>query len=184
MAAPPNRAGAVDLQQQHQPNMPRDLSGDTIYEAEEDTPLLSPADDGEPAENAKVDPTTIYVGILQENLPWHKRPSALWLIPVYGMAAVSAGMLTSSMVQFQAALLCREYMNRHAASNTTIAAVAELTTRVLHAATESAAAAGAAHMLGAIPSRPGPECLAPEIQAFTAQTIAMLEVLGGVVGKF
>ncbi|KAF8933273.1 major facilitator superfamily domain-containing protein [Dissophora ornata] len=177
MAAPPNRAGAIagaEHQQQHRPNIPRDLSGDTIDETDEDTPLLSLTDDGEPAEEAKADPTTLYVRILEENLPCYKRPSALWLLPVFGLATISGGMLASTIGQFQATLLCREYMSRHAVSNTTIAAVTELTTRVFHEATESAA--------GAMLLRPALECQSPEIQAFTAQTMAMIEVLGGIAG--
>ncbi|KAF9353096.1 hypothetical protein BGX26_009117 [Mortierella sp. AD094] len=150
-------------------NIPQEPSQDTIWEeGREDSPLLPSHETPE-----VVDPTSAYVKILAENLPWYKRPSALWLFPVYGLASISAGMLTSSVGQFQAALLCREYMNRHPPVNATelvANAAAELSSFLLEAAADNTA----------FPLRPAPECQAPEIQAFTAKTLGIIEVIGGV----
>ncbi|KAF9205339.1 hypothetical protein BGZ49_004167 [Haplosporangium sp. Z 27] len=139
----------------------------TIWEEEggEEEPLLSPQETPE-----VVDPIAAYAKILAENLPWYKRPSAVWLFPIYGLVSISAGMLTSSIGQFQAALLCKEYMNRYPPVNATefmANATAELSIFLLDASTNNAN----------FPSRPGPGCALPEIQAFTAKTLGAIEVL-------
>ncbi|KAG0304861.1 hypothetical protein BGZ98_004929 [Dissophora globulifera] len=165
--ANPTRRGA----EQQQPSyIPHDLSGESIAEDSEHTPLL-PSDNASTSASAAQDPTTIYVKILAENLPRYKRPSALWLLPIFGLTAVGAGMLTSSIGQFQTALLCREYMNRYPPTNTTQAFTAPLMTW---------AAEGARS--GEMFLRSTPECEASEIQAFTAKIMAVIEVLGGVTG--
>ncbi|KAG0367728.1 major facilitator superfamily domain-containing protein [Gamsiella multidivaricata] len=165
MAAQPNRGPANNGSR---PHIPHDISEDTIQVAdEEQTPLLS-------SSQAETDPITIYVRILKENLPWYKRPSASWLFPIYGLASVSGGMLSSSIGQFQAELLCREYLNRHSPSNTTVAAMAEFTASLFQAAV-----VGNSEM---VMLRPALECQVPEIQAYTAKTMAMIEVLGAIAG--
>ncbi|KAF9113288.1 hypothetical protein BGX27_001880 [Mortierella sp. AM989] len=137
-------------------NVPQYPSQDTIWEEDrENSPLLPPQ------ETEVVDPTSAYVKILAENLPWYKRPSAFWLFPIYGLASVSGGMLTSSVGQFHVALLCREYMNRYPPTNTT--------EFVAHSALE----------LSSLLLKPGSECDAPEIQAFTAKITAVIDVIGG-----
>ncbi|KAF9170639.1 hypothetical protein BGX21_008650 [Mortierella sp. AD011] len=150
-------------------NVPQEPSQDTIWEEDsEDSPLLPPHETPE-----IVDPTSAYVKILAENLPWYKRPSAHWLFPVYGLASTSAGMLTSSIGQFQAALLCKEYMNRHPPINATelaASAVSEFSSFLLESAADNSA----------FPLRPAPACRVPEIQAFTAKTLGIIEVIGGI----
>ncbi|KAG0052309.1 hypothetical protein BGZ83_002748 [Gryganskiella cystojenkinii] len=58
--------------------------------------------------------------------------------------------------------LCREYMNNHPSTNTTSIAMGPLEIGTL--------------------MEPSKECLAPEIQAYAATTLAMIEVLGAVAG--
>ncbi|KAF9209627.1 hypothetical protein BGZ49_002783 [Haplosporangium sp. Z 27] len=121
----------------------------------ENTPLLSGSS------SSKSDPIALYVKTLDEHLPWYKRPSALWLIPIFGLTWISSGMLSSSLGQFQASVLCREYLNRHASNTTLMATNSKM-----------------------IALRPAPECQAPEIQAFTAEILALVEVIVGIASTF
>ncbi|KAF9195460.1 hypothetical protein BGZ51_000035 [Haplosporangium sp. Z 767] len=137
----------------------------------EDSPLLPSAQKATTLAGAgtEPDPTSIYVHVLYENLPQYKRPSAIWLLPVFGFAYVSLGMLSSTIYQFHAGLLCREYLTRHPPVNTTMAAeVAAFLSRTAAAT--------------ALSVRPDPGCHAPEIQAFTAKVLGLIEVLGGIAG--
>ncbi|KAF9577539.1 hypothetical protein BGW38_007178, partial [Lunasporangiospora selenospora] len=86
----------------------------------EDTPLLkSHASPGLDGDNDKVaDPTATFVDIINQHLTWYKRPSVLWLVPIFGLTALSNGMLFSSIGQFQAALLCREYLSHNGGDTT------------------------------------------------------------------
>ena len=140
---------------------------------DENAPLLSNHDPPSTPENT--DSTSLYVKILANHLPWHKRPSALWLFPLFGLAAVSGGMLTSSVGQYHASMLCREYMNHHAPSNTTFLAAADMAAYLFDSAAASATS-------GMIPLRPPRVCQAPEILAYTAKTMALVEVIGGIAG--
>ncbi|KAI1317553.1 hypothetical protein EDD11_008247 [Mortierella claussenii] len=81
------------------------------------------------------------------------------------------GMLASSSGQFQASLLCREYLNRHS-SNTTLSAITGVVAQ-LHESGKSIVAL-----------RPAPVCQLPEIQAFTAKILALIEVLTGIASTF
>ncbi|KAF9957343.1 hypothetical protein BGZ70_009542 [Mortierella alpina] len=163
-----------------QPDLSHSTSEDTVWRsdqnhdhADENAPLLSNPDP--PNTPLNTDSTSIYVKILANHLPWHKRPSAAWLYPLFALVAVSGGMLTSSVGQYHASMLCREYMNRHAPSNTTFLTAADMTTSLFNAAAASAAG-------GVIPLRPPRECQVPEILAYTAKTMALVEVLGGIAG--
>ncbi|KAF9349489.1 hypothetical protein BGX26_012231 [Mortierella sp. AD094] len=118
---------------------------------DENTPLLSKSISSED------DPVVLYVKAINGHLPWYKRPSSLWLVPIFGLTWVSSGMLASSTGQFHASLLCREYLNRHTSNTTLIASEGSM-----------------------VPLRPGVECQAPEIQAFTAEILALVEVLTGI----
>ncbi|KAG0004297.1 hypothetical protein BGZ79_009701 [Entomortierella chlamydospora] len=128
----------------------------TIREMDdENTPLLSKSISSEG------DPVVHYVKTINEHLPWYKRPSGLWLIPLFGFTWVSSGMLMSSVGQFHASLLCREYLNRHSSNATSLVSAGSM-----------------------ISLRPGDECQAPEIQAFTAGILALFEVITGIGGTF
>ncbi|KAG9065110.1 hypothetical protein KI688_002431 [Linnemannia hyalina] len=155
-------------------------SENTLLEADqrEDSPLLSDSStstDGIQEDN--VDATTIYAQILEEHLPWHKRPSAFWLLPFYGMAAVSGGMLMAALSQFEVTLLCREYMNRYPPSNSTILAATGAATHLLNTMTQSPSS----KLMGEVNVFSPPiECQVPEIHAFTAKALAVMQVLGGI----
>jgi len=133
-----------------------------------------------------------------DHLPWYKRPSAIWLFPIYGLAAVSAGMLISTVGQFRAALLCREYQLRHAPSDSTNLSI-DIASFIFQAAATASNSAtlyggggggggmgyGGSDSLYAFGGivRPGPECQTPEIQAYTAKIMALIDVLGNIAGK-
>ncbi|KAF9281089.1 hypothetical protein BGZ68_006853 [Mortierella alpina] len=94
-----------------------------------------------------------------------------------GLTAVSAGILASSIDQFKTGLLCREYLNRLGPTNTAVLAAAEIPSSLFNAATEKTIRG----MIKATPTlRPGPECQAPEIQAFTAKTLAVIHAIKGI----
>ncbi|KAF9942222.1 hypothetical protein BGZ67_002555 [Mortierella alpina] len=156
----------------------------------ENTPLLSSSRDGSSSPGSssngnnshsnqqgqsETDSTVEYVKIINEFLPWYKRPSVLWLLPIFGITWVSTGMLQSSLGQFKASLLCREYLNRHT-SNTTLMATegvaSFLTQTSLHTV----------HGLSQVTAafRPAPECKVPEIQAFTAKILGFVEVVDSI----
>ncbi|KAF9300874.1 hypothetical protein BGZ74_007412 [Mortierella antarctica] len=141
----------------------------------EHTPLLAKAPSSITPE---ADATAVYVKIINDHLPWYKRPSVLWLIPMYGVSAISTGMLTSSLGLFQAAMLCREYMNRHS-SNTTLAGVTYLAEQV---SSTSVATSGLASMM--VVMVPDDMCKTPEVLAFVAKTMALIEVIGGIASMF
>lgn len=128
----------------------------------EHSPLLGPASpspDNHPG--TTIDPTSLYVKILEENLPWYKRPSALWLLPLFGLSSITAGMLMSSIGQFMLTNLCREYLNNHPPSSN---ATMDYTTMFM------------------VMTKPPDVCRTPEIQAYTAKTQAAVEVLGAIAG--
>ncbi|KAF8924693.1 hypothetical protein BGZ58_001541, partial [Dissophora ornata] len=168
MASPTGARGAATIS--HRP------SEATISELvdNENTALLAGNSD---SANSKVptqaDRTALYVKAINEHLPWHKRPSVLWLLPIFGLSWLSGGMLISSQGQFNAALLCREYMNRHT-SNTTLMAT-EGVASFLTSGLEGTLAAA---------MRPAAECQIPEIQAYTAKVLAIIEVITGVASTF
>ncbi|KAK3846996.1 MAG: major facilitator superfamily domain-containing protein [Linnemannia gamsii] len=176
------------------PNTPNDASEDTLWDADqrEDSPLLSsdtPPTSGDTEDD--VDAPTIYAQILKDNLPWHKRPSAYWLFPLYGIASITAGMLSSSLGLFETALLCREYMNRYPPSNSTMmtltaaaaATATELTSGLLNTMADSPSTTLPPTMTGdKIPYRPGNECKAANIQAFIALALGVMQVLGAIFG--
>ncbi|KAF9097494.1 hypothetical protein BGX29_008060 [Mortierella sp. GBA35] len=170
------------------PSMPHGASEDTLWEAEqrEDAPLLSSASaTDEPTETEEVDATTIYTQILQEQLPWYKRPSPLWLFPLYGIASLSSGMLSTSLGQFETALLCREYLNRYPPSNSTMMTAATATTELTFGLLNTMANSTVlpSSMTGPVAAfLPAPECLAPEIQAFTAKSLGVMQFLGAICG--
>ncbi|KAG0056151.1 hypothetical protein BGZ83_006246 [Gryganskiella cystojenkinii] len=110
------------------------------------------------------DSTAIFVKIIEDQLPWYKRPNALWLLPIFGLSSISTGMLTSSIGQYHASLLCREYLSRHSSA--------------------SSLSSMAVDGLFQAMTRPAVECQVPEIQAFTAKTLAMIEVIGGLASMF
>ncbi|KAG0331769.1 hypothetical protein BG004_001513 [Podila humilis] len=137
----------------------------------EQTPLLAKP----PLSSTPVtDTTAIYVKIIQDHLPWYKRPSAMWLLPVYGLSSISSGMLVSSIGQFQTAMLCREYMSRHS-TDTALEALSYLA----HQASHNTSSSGLVTMLATV-MEPAIECKTPEILAYTAKTMAVVEVIGGI----
>ncbi|KAF8945662.1 hypothetical protein BGZ47_002222 [Haplosporangium gracile] len=143
----------------------------------ENTPLLNnKASSSSPFNNDKkkppVDATALYVKVITEQLPWYKRPSVLWLLPIFGMTWITSGMLASSQGQFQAALLCREYLNRHTSN---------ISTTLL---TSVASEGGVSSFLASAAVKPAEECLLPEIQAFTAKILALTEVITGLASMF
>ncbi|KAF9426296.1 hypothetical protein BGZ76_002822 [Entomortierella beljakovae] len=148
------------------PNIPHDLSQDTIWEEEgrEDTPLLQPQESNKP-----VDPVAAYVKIVTENLPWYKRPSPFWLFPIYGIMAVTGGMLSASIGQFQATLLCKEFMSRYPPGNTTELLLNEQLSSYFLSGDGSE-----------FPSTLPPECNVQEIQAFTAKVLGIVAVLSSI----
>ncbi|KAF9400827.1 hypothetical protein BGZ94_005378 [Podila epigama] len=159
---------------------------------QEDSPLLpqpksSSYDSGDKNENTSQDsndPTAIYARVLAEHLPWYKRPTAMWLIPIFGLVAVTGGMMTSSIGQFHASLLCREYLNHHTPTNATLAAIIEAAKASPGGLTQFLFDSAGMEPSGMMaPLRPAPECLAPEIQAYTAKVLAVAEVLGAVTGS-
>lgn len=156
-------------------NRPRE--GGTLPDqsnSSERTPLLAAKAPSSAAPEA--DTTAVYVQIINDHLPWHKRPSALWLIPIYGVSSVSTGMLSSSLGLFQAGMLCREYMNQHS-SNTTLAAVSYLAEQT----SSSVATSGLANMM--VSTAADGICETPEVLAFVAKTLALIEVIGGIASK-
>ncbi|KAG0235463.1 hypothetical protein BGW42_005249 [Actinomortierella wolfii] len=119
----------------------------------------SPPTDGQkpsPAPSEATNDSAIYVKVLESSLPWYRRPSPLWLLPIYVIVATTAGMLLSSLVPFQSAMLCREYLNHHT-TNTTLLGDYAFTTFAKD-----------------------PRCLTPDIQSYTAKTLGSIEVLSGI----
>ncbi|KAF9090344.1 hypothetical protein BGX29_011534 [Mortierella sp. GBA35] len=137
------------------------------------------------SKHPEVDPTALYVKVINEQLPWYKRPSVLWLLPIFGMTWVTNGMLASSQGQFQAALLCREYLNRHTSNMTTTLLASEGVSSLLTAAAASVSLSSSS-LSGstAIAFQSVSECEAPEIQAYTAKMLALIEVIGGIASTF
>lgn len=170
------------------PNIPHDTSENTLREADqrEDSPLLSESSTStNGTQEESVDPTTIYVQILEEHLPWHKRPSAFWLFPLYGIVAISGGMLMAALSQFEATLLCREYMNRYSPSNSTILAATGSATQLTATLLNTMVQLPSSTFMGEMNAfSPPDECNAPEVQAFTAKALAVMQVLGGICGTY
>ena len=156
----------------------------------ENTPLLSSNREGSSSHGSSsngnnssthdhnTDSTQQYVKIINEFLPWYKRPSVLWLLPIFGLTWASTGMLQSSLGQFKASLLCREYLNRHT-SNTTLMTTEGVASFLAHSSLQTV------HGLSQVTAafRPAPECRVPEIQAFTAKTLGFVEVLDAIASK-
>ncbi|KAF9297562.1 hypothetical protein BGZ88_009595 [Linnemannia elongata] len=168
------------------PNIPLDTSENTLWEADqsEDSPLLSdPSTSTNEPQADNLDATTIYAQILEEHLPWHKRPSAFWLFPLYGIVAVSGGMMMAAVSQFEATLLCREYMNRYPPSNSTILAATGAATQLTSTLLNMMAHSPSSTLMGEVNAfSPPNECNVPEVQAFTAKALAVMQVLGGICG--
>ncbi|CAO3565926.1 unnamed protein product [Mortierella alpina] len=127
---------------------------------------------------SETDSTLEYVKVINQFLPWYKRPSVLWLLPIFGITWISTGMLQSSLGQFKAALLCREYLNRHT-SNTTLMATEGVASFLTHTSVH------AVHGLSQVTTafRPAPECKVPEIQAFTAKILGLVEVVDSIASS-
>ncbi|KAF9585922.1 hypothetical protein BGW38_000038, partial [Lunasporangiospora selenospora] len=121
---------------------------------------------------AAIDPVTVYVRVLQEHLPWNKRPSPLWILPAFILPSITSGMIISSLGQFHAVLLCREYMNHHGGANSTIFSVMDIMSRSL------AGASGDADWVTIL--SPAKECQTPEVQAYSAKILGALELLGAI----
>ncbi|KAG0199552.1 hypothetical protein BGX28_007229 [Mortierella sp. GBA30] len=146
-----------------------------LLSSDKDTPSSPSSQAGNGHSSIQADSTTHYVKIINEFLPWYKRPSVWWILPIFGIAWVTAGMIASSQGQFQAALLCREYLNRHS-SNTTLATSEGVVAFI--AQTSSSSVSGLDKVMVAL--RPAPECQQPEIQAFTAKFLGFVEVITSV----
>ncbi|KAG0285677.1 hypothetical protein BGZ96_010114 [Linnemannia gamsii] len=168
-----NGRGSNGGQRTPLPQHPSELTiSDLANDNNENTPLLNNKGSSPSHSDKKkppVDATALYVKVITEQLPWYKRPSVLWLLPIFGMIWVTSGMLASSQGQFQAALLCREYLNRQTSNITT---------------TLATASGGVGSSFLATVVKPGNECLAPEIQAFTAKIQALTEVINGLASMF
>ncbi|KAF9538539.1 hypothetical protein EC957_006461 [Mortierella hygrophila] len=153
------------------PQHPSVLTISDLTNDNESTPLLSnnkaSSDD---KKKPRVDATALYVKVITEQLPWYKRPSVLWLLPIFGMTWITNGMLASSQGQFQAALLCREYLNRHT-SNISTTLMTPITFEN-----------GVSSFFAAV--KPAEECSLAEIQAFTAKILALTEVITGLASMF
>ncbi|KAF9359625.1 hypothetical protein BGX34_008240 [Mortierella sp. NVP85] len=155
------------------PKLPHRSSDLTITEHNERAPLLSnttSADTG--GGEGDSDPTTLYVQALETHLPWYKRPSVFWLLPILTLYWITGGMVFSSKSQFQAALLCREYLNRYTTNTTSFLTNQGVDAFMLMGDTFSVA------------MRPSAECQVPEIQAFTAKIMGLLEVFNGLAAAF
>src|SRR5690348_2748977 len=103
-----NGRGSNGGQRATLPQHPSELTiSDLANDNNENTPLLSNnKSSSDDKKNPKVDATALYVKVITEQLPWYKRPSVLWLLPIFGVTWITNGMLASSQGQFQAALLC------------------------------------------------------------------------------
>ncbi|KAK5814380.1 major facilitator superfamily domain-containing protein [Linnemannia elongata] len=167
-----NGRGSNGGQRATLPQHPSELTiSDLANDNNENTPLLSNnKSSSDDKKNPKVDATALYVKVITEQLPWYKRPSVLWLLPIFGMTWITNGMLASSQGQFQAALLCREYLNRHTSN---------ISTTLLTSVTSES---GISSFLAAV--KPAEECSLPEIQAFTAKILALTEVITGLASMF
>lgn len=161
--------------------LPHYPSETTIVEEEhEDSPLLPKT---LPSSQPSQDPTAIYVKLLETHLPWYKRPSALWLLPIFAIITISGGMLSSSVGQYQASLLCREFFNNHTPANATLAAIIAQAQERPDGLTQFLFDSVAKEMNGmVVPLLPVPECREPDIQAYTAKILAFLEVLSALTG--
>lgn len=174
------------------PTLSHDASEATVWEADqgEDSPLLSDTLTSTKEEN--VDATTIYAQILKEHLPWHKRPSAVWLYFLYGIVSITMGMMSGTLAQFEISLLCREYMNRYPPSNETVmtaagTAATQLAAGLLNTVmmAQSASLSPVTMLMGEVNAfSPSDECKAPEIQAFMAKALAVMQVLGAICGMY
>jgi hypothetical protein len=162
-----------------------ELVSDNNNKNGENAPLLTKqASSTPPSSNKKpnIDRTALYVKVITEELPWYKRPSVLWLLPIFGMTWITNGMLSSSQGQFQAALLCREYLNRHTSNFTAsalLSAVAEGGSN--DGGVTSFLASTSISLVASLQS--SDECKVHEIQAFTAKILALLDVITGVASK-
>ncbi|KAG0349454.1 hypothetical protein BG004_005805 [Podila humilis] len=162
-----------------QNSIPHRDPDNTVAVGEESTPLLQ-SDRGYTAHE---NPTSIYVKVLEIHLPWHKRPSAIWLFPLFGVMAISGGMLTSTLGQYEASLLCREFLNNHTPTNATLAAIIEGVRASPGGLTKFLFDSANMEMNGMMaPLHPAHECLEPDIQAFTAKVLGIVNVLGGITG--
>ncbi|KAI9235111.1 MAG: major facilitator superfamily domain-containing protein [Podila humilis] len=154
---------------------------DTAIIEEEDSPLL-PKTSTSPSQPPTEDPTVLYVKIL-DTLPWHKRPSTLWLVPFFVLLAVSGGMLSSSTGQYHASLLCRQFFTHYTPANATLAAIIEKVRQEPDGLTRFLFDAVDMEMNGmVVPLLPVPECRQPDIQGYTAKIMALLAVLNALTG--
>ncbi|KAF9301983.1 hypothetical protein BGZ74_006020 [Mortierella antarctica] len=161
--------------------LPHYPSDTTIVEEEHEDSLLLPKT--LPSPQPSEDPTAIYVKLLETHLPWYKRPSALWLLPIFAIITISGGMLSSSVGQYQASLLCREFFNNHTPANATLAAIIAQAQETPDGLTQFLFDSVGKEMNGmVVPLLPVPECREPDIQAYTAKILAFLEVLSALAG--
>ncbi|KAG0374222.1 hypothetical protein BGX24_010665 [Mortierella sp. AD032] len=146
---------------------------------DENTPLLNNKASNNNNKKPNIDRTALYVKVIEEHLPWYKRPSVFWLLPIFGMAWITSGMLASSQGQFQAALLCREYLNRHTSNFTSTALLSAIAEGGSNGSGVGSFLASAPVSMMMASFQPSEECKVHEIQAFTAKILALLDVITG-----
>ncbi|KAG0018942.1 hypothetical protein BGZ81_010016 [Podila clonocystis] len=161
--------------------LPHYPSETTVVEEEhEDSPLLPTAS---PSSQPPEDPTAIYVKLLEAHLPWYKRPSALWLLPIFVVVTISGGMMSSSVGQYHASLLCRQFFNNYTPANATLAAIIAHAQETPDGLTQFLFDSVSMDMNGmVVPLLPVAECREPDIQAYTAKILAFLDVLSALAG--
>ncbi|KAF9969931.1 hypothetical protein BGZ73_007501 [Actinomortierella ambigua] len=120
---------------------------------------LSSSSDTNPARASPdaTNPSAIYAKVLESALPWYRRPSPIWLLPVYVAVATTAGMLLSSLVTFQVSMLCREFYNRNPPTTNFYADYTSYTA-----------------------FDKDPRCKLPDVQAYAAKILGLIEVLAAV----
>ncbi|KAG0088127.1 hypothetical protein BGZ92_006589 [Podila epicladia] len=160
------------------PHYPSDTT--VVEEEHEGSPLLiKTPSSSQPPE----DPTTVYVKLLETHLPWYKRPSALWLLPIFAIITISGGMMASSVGQYQASLLCREFFNNYTPANATLATIIAQAKETPDGLTQFLFDSVGKEMNGmVVPLLPVAECREPDIQAYTAKILAFLDVLSALAG--
>ncbi|KAF9168379.1 hypothetical protein DFQ26_009002 [Actinomortierella ambigua] len=120
---------------------------------------LSSANDPKPAPVSPdaTNPSAIYAKVLETALPWYRRPSPFWLLPVYVAVATTSGMLLSSLVTFQVSMLCREFYNHNPPSTNFYSDYTSYTA-----------------------FDKDPRCKLPDVQAYAAKVLGLIEVLSAI----
>lgn len=91
--------------------------------------------------------------------------------------------MMAAVSQFEATLLCREYMNRYPPSNSTILTATGAATQLTFTLLNMMAHSPSSTLMGEVNAfSPPNECNVPEVQAFTAKALAVMQVLGGICG--